>query len=60
MHDWDDLLLDEGPKRGGSWTCACGLFAKFVSESHYYNGQFDCYSYTVNCKRCGVTTVECV
>lgn len=60
MTDLDDLLLDDGPKRSGSWTCLCGLFAKFVSESSYYNGQFDCYSYTVDCKRCGVVTVECV
>lgn len=53
-------LLDNQHRPGGTWTCNCGRFAKFLSESHYYNGEFDCYSYTVDCKRCGVVTVECV
>lgn len=42
------------------YQCACGRFAKFVSERHYYNGQFDCFSYDVDCSRCGIVTVECV
>jgi len=55
-----DLFEIAPAKRSGSWTCLCGRFAVFVSESHYYNGEFDMYSYTVNCKRCGVVTVDCV
>jgi hypothetical protein len=56
-----DLLADVPPaKKPGSWKCECGLFARFVSDRHYYNGQFDCYSYTVRCSRCGLVTVECV
>lgn len=58
-----DLLSLDGPlveKKGGSWKCECGLFARFVSDRHYYSGWFDCYSYTVACKRCGEVTVDCV
>jgi hypothetical protein len=40
--------------------CACGRFAKFKSERYYYNGTYDCYSFDVECARCGVTTIECV
>lgn len=40
--------------------CLCGRFAKWVGDRHYYNGQFDCYRYTVRCSRCGVVDVECV
>lgn len=40
--------------------CVCGRFAKWAGDRHYYNGQFDCYSYDVNCSRCGVVTIECV
>jgi len=40
--------------------CSCGRFARWLGESHYYNGQFDCYSFDVACSRCGVVTVECV
>lgn len=55
-----DLLVFPPAKKPGSWTCLCGRFAVFVSDSHYYNGEFDMYSYTVKCKRCGEVTVECV
>ena len=54
------LGLRVPPTPRGTFKCECGRFAKFVSERHYYNGWFDCYSYTVNCSRCGVVTVECV
>lgn len=40
--------------------CLCGRFAKWVGGRHYYNGQFDCYRYTVRCSRCGDVDVECV
>lgn len=55
-----DLEGSLSPQRRGSFKCECGLFAKFLRERHYYNGQFDCYSYTVQCARCGEVTVECV
>lgn len=47
-------------KKPGSWKCECGLFARFIGDRHYYNGTWDCYNYTVDCKRCGEVTVECV
>lgn len=40
--------------------CLCGRFAKWLGDEHYYNGQFDCYRYTVRCSRCGDVSVECV
>ena len=40
--------------------CPCGRFAKWVGDQHYYNGQFDCYRYTVRCSRCGDVDIECV
>ena len=40
--------------------CLCGRFAKYVGDRYYYNGRFDCYSYTVLCSRCGEVTIECV
>lgn len=40
--------------------CLCGRFAKWDSDSHYYNGTYDCYSYTVICFACGPVTIECV
>ena len=40
--------------------CLCGRFARSLGGRHYYNGQFDCYSYDVECSRCGVVTIECV
>lgn len=52
--------LETKPKPKGTFWCLCGRFAKFVGENHYYNGEFNCYSYTVNCSRCGIITVECV
>ena len=46
--------------KGPGLHCECGRFAKWVGDRHYYNGQFDCYSYTVACSRCGDVTIECV
>lgn len=40
--------------------CLCGRFAKYLGGRNYYNGWYDCYSFDVDCKRCGVVTVECV
>jgi hypothetical protein len=40
--------------------CLCGRFAKYRGGRNYYNGTWDCYSFDVECKRCGVITVECV
>lgn len=40
--------------------CLCGRFARTVGSRHYYNGHYDCYSYDVDCSRCGVVTIECV
>lgn len=62
---WDDFIgpLDESPipkPRKPGIQCACGRFAKWAGDRHYYNGQFDCYSYTVRCSRCGDVTIECV
>ena len=60
----DDLFARFGreanPLSHPSAQCLCGRFAKWVGDSHYYNGQFDCYSYTVRCSLCGEVTVECV
>lgn len=50
----------EPDKKPGTWTCECNWFATFVSDRHYFNGEWDMYSYTVDCKRCGIITVECV
>ena len=57
-----DLFAEPSPqpKKPGSWKCECGLFARFLRDRHYYNGSWDCYNYTVACKRCGEVTVECV
>jgi hypothetical protein len=63
-----DRLLDlpgeppEKPKpaKHPAGQCLCGRFAKWAGDRHYYNGQFDCYSYDVLCSRCGIVTVECV
>ena len=54
-----EALVKETKKHPAAF-CECGLFAKWVGEYYYYNGEFDCYSYTVDCKRCGIVTVECV
>ncbi len=41
--------------------CLCGRFAKSAGgRGHYYNGNFNCYSYDVDCSRCGIVTIECV
>jgi len=53
-------FLLEPEKKSGSWKCECGLFARYLHDRHYFNGEWDMYSYTVDCKRCGVVTVECV
>lgn len=49
-----------GNRGQGGYQCLCGRFAKFAGDRHYYNGFWDCYSYDVECSRCGVVTVECV
>jgi len=61
----DDLGIESAPAERG-WTnaeqphCLCGRFAKYLGSRSYYNGTWDCYSYTVECKRCGTVTIECV
>jgi hypothetical protein len=62
---WDDLVDGEPYDRPSdphpaTLHCLCGRFARWVGDSHYYNGTFDCYSYTVHCARCGDVTIECV
>ena len=52
-------IMKDQPRRGPA-QCRCGRFAKWVSDRRYYDGNFDQYSYTVNCSRCGDVTVECV
>lgn len=63
----DDILepTDEpheyvGPQPCHTHHCLCGRFAKWAGDRHYYNGNFDCYSYDLLCSRCGVVTIECV
>jgi hypothetical protein len=48
------------PKPHYDVHCLCGRFAKNLGGRHYYNGTWDCYSFDVDCKRCGVVTIECV
>lgn len=67
MMRWQDILdltePDDSPilqPKVPGIRCACGRFAKWVGDEHYYNGQFDCYRYVVRCTRCGDVTVECV
>jgi hypothetical protein len=40
--------------------CLCGRFAKYVGVTHYYNGNFDCETLTVECKHCGTVDIELV
>lgn len=40
--------------------CLCGRFAKYLGGRSYYNGNYSCYSFDVDCSKCGVVTVECV
>ena len=68
MTEWLELDEDASPGeplvRGDNGRvplqCLCGRFAKWGGDRHYYNGQFNCYSYDVICSRCGTVTVECV
>lgn len=71
MSDWYAVLDEEVSEvlgeqvpaksvRHPSVQCLCGRFAKWMGDQHYYNGQFDCYRYTVLCSRCGTVDVECV
>lgn len=67
MIKWADLDADSpgeplvrGKEGRMPLQCLCGRFAKYVGDRHYYNGQFNCYSYTVRCSRCGDVTIECV
>ena len=39
---------------------SCGRFSKASNGRHYYNGQYNCYSYDTYCDQCGTLTVECV
>lgn len=55
----EDGPLVEPLRKVAGLKCECGWYAKFAGDRHYYNGTFDCYSYTVDCKRCGLVTVEC-
>ena len=62
---WADFIgpLDDSPMPMGGAPglhCLCGRFAKWVGDQHYYNGNFDCYRYTVRCSRCGDVDIECV
>lgn len=67
------IKLDEekvgGGLRGGRWKSSnaspvqcpgCGRFAKWAGDHHYYNGNFDCYSFDTDCSKCGRLTTECV
>lgn len=62
--DWDDTCVEPDyqlhPRPHYDVHCLCGRFAKYKGGRSYYNGWYDCYSYDVDCKKCGVTTVECV
>ena len=64
MREYEDVTdlfqFPPSPRPKGPVFCECGLFAKWLRDRSYYNGQFDCYSYTVLCKRCGEMTVDCV
>lgn len=51
---------EEHPVAREQVRCLCGRFAKWLGDQHYYNGQFDCYRYTIRCSRCGDVDVECV
>lgn len=53
-------LVGQAATHPPSAQCQCGRFAKWVGDHYHYNGQFDCYSYTVRCSHCGEVTVECV
>ena len=55
--------FDEEPKAQGGFpvNCPeCGRFAKYLGGHAYYNGNFDCYSFETECKKCGICTTECV
>lgn len=54
----DDSPIPQG--RNPGIHCLCGRFGKWVGDQHYYNGNFDCYRYTVRCSRCGDVDIECV
>ena len=61
--DDEGLVKTTAPQKDstrGSVQCLCGRFAKYLGGRSYYNGTFDCYSFDVDCSRCGVVTVECV
>lgn len=57
-----DLTPTEYKPRRGLTTpqCLCGRFAKYVGVRHYYNGNFDCATLTVECKHCGTVDIELV
>lgn len=57
---WTEEHPERRPTNAEQPHCLCGRFAKYVGGQNYYNGQFDCYRYTVRCTRCGDVTIECV
>ena len=56
----EELAAIEAAAPPHALQCACGRFAKYLGDRHYYTGNYSCYSYTVRCSRCGDVTVECV
>lgn len=51
---------EEHPAPRFALRCGCGRFAKWVGDQHYYNGNYNCYRYTIRCSRCGDVDIECV
>lgn len=51
---------EEHPAAREPLRCLCGRFAKWGGDRHYYNGNYNCYSYDIDCTHCGTVTVECV
>jgi hypothetical protein len=56
----EDWVVSPIPTKREAPHCACGRFAKYLGGRSYYNGNWACYSYDVDCSRCGVVTIECV
>jgi len=38
----------------------CGGKVRAIGGSHWYNGQYDCYTLVLECENCGIYDVECV
>ena len=58
--DSEPHWTEQHPPRVETPHCLCGRFAKYLGGRNYYNGTYDCYSFDVECSRCGIVTVECV